>query len=87
MPLITCAVRMELARLLIDVCMFSIPVTVLNCANCPTKAVGSMGLVGSWFFSCATMSCRNSFCCSWPVLPVPFAPEALPAAAAWAAWV
>jgi hypothetical protein len=31
----------------------------LNCANWPTNCVGSMGLSGSWFCSCAISSCMN----------------------------
>jgi len=31
----------------------------LNCANCDTKVVLSVGLSGSWFCSCATRSCKN----------------------------
>jgi hypothetical protein len=33
----------------------------LNCANCVTNVVPSIGWVGSWFFSWATRSCRNVF--------------------------
>ena len=31
----------------------------LNCANCETNCVLSVGFSGSWFWSCATRSCRN----------------------------
>ena len=32
----------------------------LNWASSPTNCVGSVGLVGSWYFICATSNCRNS---------------------------
>src|SRR5258708_31169330 len=46
------------------------PVTVLIWASCEVICELSIGLVGSWFFICATSSCRNVFCRSVAVLPV-----------------
>ncbi|CSP51255.1 Uncharacterised protein [Shigella sonnei] len=49
---------------------FSIPLTVLICANCDVSSLFSIGLVGSWFFSCATNKVRKLLCKSAALLPV-----------------
>src|SRR3954465_4807379 len=51
-----------------DVSMFCVLVTWLNCASWLMNSDGSCGLVGSWFLSCAIISLRNAFWSSWPLL-------------------
>jgi hypothetical protein len=41
------------------VLMFSNCSSELNCANCVTNCVLSAGLIGSWFFNCATSNVRK----------------------------
>src|SRR5580704_122793 len=45
-----------------DVLSWPIPDTVLICASCEVICELSVGLVGSWFCSCVTSSCKNVFC-------------------------
>src|SRR5579862_7890731 len=52
-----------------SICVTSL--SSLNCASWPTNCVGSMGLSGSWFCSCATSNCRNIlFNCCEPGRPL-----------------
>ena len=52
-----------------DVLSWLIPVTVLIWASCEVICELSIGLVGSWFFSCVTSSCKNVFCRSLVEVP------------------
>ena len=38
------------------------PLSVLICASCEVSSLFCNGLVGSWFFSCATNSVRKLLC-------------------------
>ncbi|MNN64801.1 hypothetical protein D3C81_1802620 [compost metagenome] len=55
---------------------FSIPLTVLIWASWVVSSLFCIGLVGSWFFNCATNSVRKLLLRSWLVLP--FAPLLAP---------
>src|SRR5579859_3354256 len=64
-----------------SICVTSL--SSLNCASWPTNCVGSMGLRGSWFCSCATSSCRNMlFNCCEPGRPLLLL-ELVPVGVSW----
>ena len=52
--------------------------TTVNCAVCDMNCVASVGFVGSWYFSCATSSCRKASRPSSVLPAVVFAPVLLP---------
>ncbi|MNY43730.1 hypothetical protein D3C86_1787090 [compost metagenome] len=46
------------------------PLTVLICASCVVSSLFCIGLVGSWFFNCATSSVKKLPCRSDALFPV-----------------